>query len=505
MKDMFDKVLIANRGEIACRIIHACRELDIPSVVVYSEADATALHVLEADEAICVGPPPPLESYLAIDKIIAAAKETGCCAIHPGYGFLAENHTFAQKCKDEGLVFIGSSPESIRVMGNKVEARQMMIKAGVPVIPGMQASAVDVDLFSKEADKVGYPVLLKAAAGGGGKGMRVVEKADELAEALEGAQREAKSAFGDDSVYLEKFIENPRHIEFQVFGDTHGNAVHLFERECSIQRRHQKIVEETPSVALTPEIRQKMGEAAVKVVKACDYSNAGTVEFLLDKNSNFYFLEMNTRIQVEHPITEMVVGVDLVVEQIKVAAGHELSYKQDELTQKGHAIECRVYAEDAANKFLPAAGTIHYMKEPSGPGVRVDGGVYSGVEVSVFYDPILSKLITWGPDREAARKRMIKALSEYVILGVTTQVDYLRDVLNHKEFIEGRTYTDFIPTHMPEWSPAETDESSVPIILAAGVVHGQMASRNVGTGMQSEEAMPTPWQTVGKWEIGMGS
>lgn len=502
---MFDKILIANRGEIACRIIHACREMGIPSVVVYSEADSKALHVLEADEAICVGPPEPLGSYLAIDKIIAAAKESGCGAIHPGYGFLAENHRFAKQCGDNGLVFIGSHPDSIRVMGNKVEARLMMIDAGVPVIPGMQASAADVKLFAQEAEKVGYPVLLKAAAGGGGKGMRTVHKSEDLESALEGAMREAKSAFGDDSVYLEKYIENPRHIEYQVFGDTHGNAVHLFERECSIQRRHQKIVEETPSVALTPEIRQKMGEAAVKVVKACDYSNAGTVEFLFDKNGNFYFLEMNTRIQVEHPITEMVVGVDLVVEQIKVAAGAELSYNQKSLAQTGHAIECRIYAEDAANNFLPAAGTIQYLKEPTGPGVRVDTGVYSGAEVSVFYDPILSKLIVWGPDREAARKRMLKALSNYVVLGVTTQIDYLRDVLSHPEFIEGRTYTDFIPTHMTEWAPAGSDADSLPFVLAAGALSSQLSPRTVSSGGSNESAMPTPWETVGKWEIGMGS
>jgi acetyl-CoA carboxylase biotin carboxylase subunit len=505
MKQMFEKILIANRGEIACRIIHACRELGVQSAVIYSEADTRALHVLMADEAVCVGPPAPLESYLAMDKIIAAAKEIGCDAIHPGYGFLAENHRFAQLCADEGLVFIGSHPDSIRVMGNKVEARQMMIEAGVPVIPGMQVSADDVSLFKKEAEKVGYPVLLKAAAGGGGKGMRVVNKPDDLGDALEGAQREAKSAFGDDSVYLEKFIESPRHIEFQVFGDHHGNAVHLFERECSIQRRHQKIIEETPSVALTSELRRRMGEAAIKVVKACRYSNAGTVEFLLDKGGDFYFLEMNTRIQVEHPITELVVGVDLVVEQIRVAAGQELSFRQDSLSQSGHAIECRIYAEDAANNFLPAAGKIEYLKEPTGPGIRVDSGIYSGDEVSVFYDPILSKLIVWGPDRESARKRMIKALSEYVILGVTTQTDYLRDVLRHDEFLQGRTYTNFIPTHMPDWKPADPGDDELRLILAGAAFADQLSSTSVAVSGDGEAVMPTPWQTVGKWEIGAGS
>jgi len=503
MSDMFNKILVANRGEIACRVITACKEMGIPSVVVYSEADAQALHVLMADEAVCVGPPPPLESYLNIDKIIAAAKDTGCCAIHPGYGFLSENAVFAQRCKDEGMVFIGSHPESIKAMGNKVEARQMMIKAGVPVIPGMEGAATDIRLFASEAEKVGYPVLLKAAAGGGGKGMRVVYKEADLQEALEGAQREAKSAFGDDTVFLEKYIENPRHVEFQVFGDHHGNAVHLFERECSIQRRHQKIIEETPSVAVTPEIRQRMGEAAIKVVKACNYTNAGTVEFLLDKSGSFYFLEMNTRIQVEHPITEMVVGVDLVCEQIKVAAGHELQYKQDELRQSGHAIECRIYAEDAANNFLPAAGTLHYLKESAGPGIRVDTGVYSGYEVSVYYDPILSKLIAWGPDREAARRRMLKALDEYVVLGVTTSIDFLKEALNHPEYIEGRTYTDFIPTHMPDWKPREEDDAS-PFVLASGAVANQLAGRKIVSNGGGEEAQPTPWQTIGRWELSMG-
>ncbi len=505
MKKLFNKVLIANRGEIACRIIHACRELGIKSVVVCSEADLKALHVLEADEWVLIGPPPPLESYLDIDKIIKAAKETSCEAVHPGYGFLAENSGFAKRVEDEGLTFIGSHAESIKVMGNKVEARELMIEAGVPVIPGMRGAATDIELFKSEAERVGYPVLLKAAAGGGGKGMRIVYKPDDLKDALEGAQREAKSAFGDDTVFLEKYVENPRHVEFQVFGDKHGNAVHVFERECSIQRRHQKIIEETPSVAVTPEIRQKMGEAAVKVVKVVDYTNAGTVEFLLDQQGNFFFLEMNTRIQVEHPVTEMVTGVDLVAEQIRVAAGAELSFKQSDLQQRGHAIECRIYAEDAENNFLPAAGKLHYLKEPTGPGIRVDSGVYSGFEVSVYYDPILSKLIAYGDSREAARHRMLKALDEYVVLGVTTSIEFLKDALNHKEFIEGRTYTNFIPTHMPDWEPDEdTRESLLPFILGGGAISAQTAKRVVPTG-EGTALMPTPWQTLGKWEISMGS
>jgi acetyl-CoA carboxylase, biotin carboxylase subunit len=499
---MFKKILVANRGEIACRIIKAIKEMGIPTLAVYSEADKSALHVLEADDAALLGPPPPLESYLNIDKIMETAKEYGCDAIHPGYGFLAENHLFAKRCEDEGITFIGSSSESIRVMGNKVEARQIMINSGVPVIPGMQGASDDVSLFQKEAEKVGYPVLLKAAAGGGGKGMRVVHKPEDIEDALNGAMREAKSAFGDDSVYLEKYIEEPRHIEFQVFGDKHGNYIHLFERECSIQRRHQKIIEESPSVAVDELIRAKMGEAAVMVASACQYSNAGTVEFLLDKHGGFYFLEMNTRIQVEHPITEMVVGVDLVKEQIRVAAGETLSFNQADLSQRGHAIECRVYAEDAENNFMPSSGKLLFYKEPSGPFIRVDSGVYSGVDVSVFYDPILAKLIVWGENRTDAIARMKKALDNYIVLGVKTSIHYLKAILEHPDFVSGKTYTDFIQVNMEDWSPAELSDDKINAALLA-VVLNEMNKKSdvVGTG---REEMPSPWQTIGKWEIGMG-
>ncbi|MBD3382676.1 MAG: acetyl-CoA carboxylase biotin carboxylase subunit [candidate division Zixibacteria bacterium] len=499
---MFKKILVANRGEIACRVLQAAREMNIPTLAVYSEADQNALHVLKADEAALLGPPAPGESYLNIDKIIEVAKEHGADAIHPGYGFLSENHRFAKRCEDEGITFIGSHSESIRSMGNKIEARQMMIESGVPVIPGMSGSASDVDLFKSEADKVGYPVLLKAAAGGGGKGMRVVHDPDNIEDALNGAMREAKSAFGDDSVYLEKYIEEPRHVEFQIMADKHGNCVYLFERECSIQRRHQKIIEETPSVAVDDELRRKMGEAAVRVAKACEYSNAGTVEFLLDKKKNFYFLEMNTRIQVEHPVTEMVVGVDLVKEQIRVASGEKLSFSQEELFQHGHAIECRIYAEDAENNFLPSSGKLLFYKEPQGPFIRVDSGVYSGVDITVFYDPILAKLIVWGERRNEAVERMKQALDDYIVLGVKTSIHYLKAILEHPEFISGKTFTDFIPRNMSEWEPPVVSEDQIKVALLSAVIHEMKKKPAVTEG--GKEEMPSPWNSIGKWEIGMG-
>jgi acetyl-CoA carboxylase biotin carboxylase subunit len=411
MPKLFEKILVANRGEIAVRVLHACRTLGIRTATVYSTADKFAVHTLMGDERYEIGPPPPLESYLNIDKIIEVARQCGAQAIHPGYGFLAENPLFAQACADNGIAFIGSTAESIRLMGNKVESRQKMADAGVSLIPGMKSAGSSIDEFRKVADEAGYPVLIKAAAGGGGKGMRVVNSAEEMQTAVEGAQREAKSAFGDDTVYLEKYIVDPRHIEFQVLADTHGNTVHVFERECSIQRRHQKIVEETPSVAVTPELRKKMGEAAVAVAEAAQYINAGTVEFLLDPQGKFYFLEMNTRVQVEHPVTEEVAGVDLVAEQIRIASGFPLSDHFKNLSQRGHAIECRIYAEDAANNFMPSIGKILYYQEPTGPGVRVDSGVRQGSEVGIDYDPIMAKLIVWGRDRESARARMINALN----------------------------------------------------------------------------------------------
>lgn len=495
---MFLKILIANRGEIAVRVIRACREMGIPSAAVYSEADRAALHVALADEAVCIGPPPALESYLDMDNVIAAAKKLGCDAIHPGYGFMAENHLFAARCVDEGLTFIGPSAEAIELVGSKLAARAAVTAVGVPVIPGMEGHGTDVKHFAKEAKKIGYPVLVKATAGGGGKGMRVVNSEEELAAACEGSAREAKGAFGDDTIYLEKCIVEPRHVEFQVFADTHGNAVHLFERECSVQRRHQKVVEETPSVAVTPEIREAMGDAALKVVEASGYVNAGTVEFLLDPEGNFYFLEVNARIQVEHPVTEMVTGTDLVTEQIRVAAGEPLSFKQEDLRQIGHAIECRIYAEDPAAGFLPAAGRILLMEEPQGPGIRVDSGVYSGGDVPTFYDPIMAKLIAWGPDRESARLRMISALGSYPVLGIETTIGFLKDVMENAEFISGNTHTGFISEYMPDWKP-ETDEETLAAALAVAAL-AEMAPKAAGV---SKEETPSPWETVGPWQIGV--
>ncbi len=493
------KVLVANRGEIAVRIIKALKELGIISVAVYSDADSEALHILLADEIEYIGPPEPLSSYLNIERIVEAAKKHGVDAIHPGYGFLAENPDFAQAVIDAGLIFIGPRPETIRLLGNKVESRQKLVDAGVPLIPGMLATGLSMEEYKKEAEKIGYPVMIKAAAGGGGKGMRIVYSPDKLESAIAAAQREAKSAFGDESVYIEKYIENPRHIEIQILGDKHGNYVHLFERECSIQRRHQKIIEETPSTALTMEKRLQMGETAIRVAKTVGYESAGTVEFLFDKYGNFYFLEVNTRIQVEHPITEMVTCRDLVKEQISIAEGNPISFKQEELRQHGHAIECRIYAEDPEKDFMPSPGRILFVKEPSGPGIRVDTGIYSGMNIPPYYDPILSKLIVWGRDREEARKRMIEALKNYVILGIKTNIPYLIDILEHPEFIAGNTFTTFIPDNMKNWKlpddiPDEIfmgieafDESTLP-------AHGV-------SGDGSYKRIHDPWLTVGSWRI----
>ena len=510
---MFNKVLIANRGEIAVRIIRACRELGIGTVAIYSEADATALHVQQADEAVCVGPPAPLESYLNQDRIVQAGIDLGCCAIHPGYGFLAENNSFAAKIEKAGMVFIGPPAHAIRLMGNKIESRIAMIKAKVPVIPGMQAGAEDFSKVAEEADKVGYPVLVKAASGGGGKGMRRVDEASELQAALEGASREAAKAFDDPTVYIEKYIIDPRHIEFQVLADFQDNVVHVFERECSIQRRHQKIVEETPSVAVSPALRAKMGATACEVASAAGYRSAGTVEFLLAPDDSFYFLEMNTRIQVEHPITEMTTGVDLVQEQIRIAMGQPISFKQDEIRQTGHAIEVRIYAEDPANKFLPQSGPLLMVREPSGPGVRVDSGIYSGSEVTTYYDPILSKLIVHAPDRESAARRMVRALEDYTILGIRTNIAFLIDVLRHPEFLKGATYTDFIPRNMPEWPVVDGElverikkNNDHGAIAAAMIDHLGLGRRMSGfaIGGTGEDAVPDAWDLVGPWEIASG-
>jgi acetyl-CoA carboxylase biotin carboxylase subunit len=499
-KKSFNKILVANRGEIAVRVIKAARLLGIPTLAIYSTADKNSMHAMAADEAVEIGPPPPRESYLNINKIIETALQYKCDAIHPGYGFLAENSKFPEQCVKAGVIFIGPSAESMRLMGNKVQSRIKMANARVPLIPGMKATGKNLGEFEKAADEVGYPVLIKAAAGGGGKGMRIVQAKKELKESVEAAMREAKNAFNDDTVYLEKYIENPRHIEFQVLADTHGNTIHLFERECSIQRRHQKIIEETPSVALTPEIRSRMGETAVNVARAADYVNAGTVEFLLDKSGGFYFLEMNTRVQVEHPVTEMTTGVDLVVEQIKIAAGESISDFARNARQNGHAIECRIYAEDAENNFLPSSGEILLYEEPTGPGIRVDSGITRGMTVGVEYDPILAKLVVYAPNRDLAIAKMINALKDYKILGIKTSRKFMMDVLAHSEFKAGRTYTNFIAANMGE----RTIDGKM-VDLAAAVSSAAIISKSAApSGNWGRQVRPSPWQTIGNWEIGMG-
>jgi acetyl-CoA carboxylase biotin carboxylase subunit len=442
---MIRKILIANRGEIAVRIIRACRDLGISPVAVYSEADVTSLHVRLADEAYLVGPAPSVESYLRIDRIIDAAVRAGADAIHPGYGFLAENADFARAVASANLTFIGPSAEAMDLMGSKTSARRIAQAAGVPIVPGTVEAVTSFDDAERTATKMGYPVMLKAAAGGGGKGMRLVAAPEELHDALDRAKSEAMAAFADDAVYLEKAVDTPRHIEIQVFADRHGNVVHLGERECSIQRRHQKVIEECPSPIDSPNLRAEMGAAAVRLTAAVDYIGAGTIEFLVsDKTREFYFLEMNTRLQVEHPVTELVTGLDLVREQILVAGGAPLSFRQDEVVWNGHAIECRVYAEDPENNFLPSPGKISYLRVPSGPGVRDDGGVTDGAEVSIFYDPMISKLAAWGRDRTEAIDRLRRALDEYQVAGIKTTLPFFRAIVRDEEFRDGRLDTGFI-------------------------------------------------------------
>lgn len=464
---MLSKILIANRGEIAVRLIRACQEMGIATVAVYSDADANALHTTLANEAVHLGPAAPSASYLRSDLLLAAAQQCHCDAIHPGYGFLAENAAFADAVTAAGLTWIGPSGDVIRTMGSKTAARAAMQTAGVPVIPGYQASNLDADLLTA-AVALGFPVLVKAKAGGGGKGMRIVERAAELPHAIAAARREAMNAFGDDELYLEKLITAAHHIEIQVLGDHHGNIVHLFERECSVQRHHQKIIEETPSPHLTADLRRRMGAVAVKAAQTVGYTNAGTLEFLVDAVGNFYFLEMNTRLQVEHPITELVTGVDLVKAQIRIAAGEPLPWRQADLSQRGHAIECRLYAEDPASGFLPSTGTLHRLIEPVGPGIRVDTGVTSGDIVSVYYDPMIAKLSVLAEDRPGALAKMQWALRHFVILGdLTTNLPFLGDVLAHPRFQQGQTTTDFVETMVMPWQPAQASPPNEALIAAA--------------------------------------
>ena len=473
---MFGKILVANRGEIAVRVIRACRELRIPTVAIFSEVDRGALHVRMAEEAVCVGPPPSSESYLSIERVLDAAHETGADAIHPGYGFLSENATFARACEQAGVTFIGPSWRAIEQMGSKTAARRVAIAAGAPVVPGTERGIRDYQEARKTAAEIGYPVLLKAAAGGGGKGMRRVDREAELQAAMRGAASEAERAFGSAEVYLEKLIDRPRHIEIQVLGDQHGHLIHLGERECSIQRRHQKVVEESPSplVLAHPQLRERIGEAAVKIARAAGYSNAGTLEFLSDQQGNFYFLEMNTRLQVEHPVTEWVTGMDLVRWQIRIAAGEPLGLQQGDIHWSGSAVECRVYAEDPENNFFPSPGTIAQYAEPAGPGVRVDGGVYAGFAVPIEYDPLLAKLTVWADTRDAAIDRMRRALAEYRVLGVTTNLHFLEELMNDPEFIAGHLHTGFLDDfRQRRQAPRAAADSLTAAILAAAHVNGK--------------------------------
>ncbi|MCG2828944.1 acetyl-CoA carboxylase biotin carboxylase subunit [Methanothermobacter sp. K4] len=440
---MFSKILVANRGEIAIRVMRACRELGIKSVAVYSEADKNALFTRYADEAYEIGKPSPSQSYLRIDRIIDVAEESGAEAIHPGYGFLAENPGLGEECEKHGIKLIGPKSSVIEAMGDKITSKKLMKKAGVPVIPGTDKGVSDPDEAAEIADSIGYPVIIKASAGGGGIGMRTVYEEDELIRAMESTQSVAASAFGDPTVYIEKYLEKPRHIEFQVMADEHGNVIHLADRECSIQRRHQKLVEEAPSPIMTPELRERMGSAAVKAAEYIGYENAGTVEFLYS-NGDFYFLEMNTRIQVEHPITEVITGVDLVKEQIRVASGEELSCRQEDITIRGHAIECRINAEDPLSDFAPNPGKITGYRSPGGIGVRVDSGVYMNYEIPPFYDSMISKLIVWGMDRQEAINRMRRALSEYIILGVRTTIPFHKAIMKNEAFQRGELHTHFV-------------------------------------------------------------
>jgi acetyl-CoA carboxylase biotin carboxylase subunit len=488
---MFSKVLIANRGEIAVRIVRACRELGIRSVAVYSDADARAPHVREADEAVNVGPAPSSESYLRGDRIIEAAHRTGAEAIHPGYGFLSEREWFSRAVRDAGLVFVGPSPEAIAAMGSKTAARQLAIGADVPVVPGTTESLADAAEAKRIADQFGYPVLLKAAAGGGGKGMRVVRTPEEMASSLETARREAKNAFGDDAVYVEKYIVGPRHVEIQVLGDHHGTMLSLNERECSVQRRHQKMIEEAPSVAVSPELRRRMGETAVRAARAAGYTNAGTCEFLLDADGRFYFLEMNTRLQVEHPVTELVTGIDLVQWQLRVAAGEPLPFRQEDIVPRGWAIECRITSEDPANGFLPSTGRIDYLHLPSGPGVRWDGGIEVGSEVGLFYDPMLAKLIVWASTREAAIDRMERALNELVVTGVETSRDFHLRVMADDDFRRGAIEIQWLERRLPsllDVSPPDDVVRTAAIAAALFAERERATPRRVGVNGGASDA-----------------
>jgi acetyl-CoA carboxylase biotin carboxylase subunit len=505
---MFTKILIANRGEIAVRLIRACRDLAISPVAVYSEVDAGALHVRLADEAVCIGPAPSTQSYLNIAAILEAARQTQAEAIHPGYGFLAENADFARAVAAAGLTFIGPPAAAIEMMGSKTSARRTAVDAGVPIVPGTVEPLKSLSEARSAAERFGYPVMLKASAGGGGKGMRLVASTHDLQSAFDNAGSEAAGAFGDASLYLEKVVERPRHIEIQIFADAHGNVIHLGERECSIQRRHQKVVEECPSPINDVDLRQRMGEAAVKIARAVDYVGAGTVEFLVaDATRDFYFLEMNTRLQVEHPVTELVTGIDLVREQIMVAAGAHLSLSQNEIRWRGHAIECRVYAEDPENNFLPSPGTISFLQVPSGPGIREDTGVGVNTEVSIHYDPMISKLAAWGRNRTEAIDRLRRALDEYQVGGIKTNLGFFREIVRDEEFIDARLDTGFIARFHERRKAAgaavSTQDEEIEITLRdvaliAGAIHHAKLQKKASLNRQATGETTNLWKTAGR-------
>ena len=489
------KIIIANRGEIAVRIMRTCKELGIRTVAVFSDADRRSLHVRMADEAFPIGPPAAARSYLSIQRLVETALRSGADAVHPGYGFLSENADFAEACCEAGLTFIGPPASAIRAMGDKTRARLLMRRHGVPVVPGSEDAVEDIDEALRQSGQVGYPVVIKAAAGGGGKGMRIVDRSSNLAAAMRLAQAEAAAAFGDARVFIERYVSEPRHIEFQVIADGHGNMVHMFERECSIQRRHQKVVEEAPSCLLTPEKRAEMGAAALRAAAACGYTNAGTVEFLVDPSQNYYFMEMNTRLQVEHPVTEWVTGRDIVAEQIRIAEGKELSFGQDVLELYGHAIECRVYAEDPSTGFLPDPGILLRHAPPSGYGVRVDSGIEEGGEVSLHYDPLISKVTAWGRSRREAIRRMDRALAEYAIAGVRTTIPFCRHVVGHAAFLRGDLSTHFVEEHVDLTAFWQPDNAAARAAAVAAVL-----AREPGQNTQKQESSPVSrWRRRGRW------